>query len=121
MNDAATRREELRRAIEDRIHALFGTRPRTGDYYEDFYGDGTRFQGSDEDYKWLEETFGITEEEDVRWQLIEEDHYYGETTEERETGEPDELRPWLDDDEAVCAFLEDLKRKYESVAATYPG
>ncbi|PSR23282.1 MAG: hypothetical protein C7B47_15920 [Sulfobacillus thermosulfidooxidans] len=120
MANLRARREDLRQAIEARVHYLFGTRPRTGDYYLDFFGDGTRFHGNPSDYEWLEKTFGISEVEDVRWQLIEEFHYFGHTAEEDDNHE-DALRPWLEDDAAVCHFLEQLKRKYDSNDAVYPG
>ena len=119
MDKSADRRESLRRDVETCYHELFGTRPRTGDYHQDFFGDGTRFKGSAGDYAWLEEHVGITEEEDVKWQLIEEDHSFGQTSEEA-SGDEDELRPWLDDDNAVIAFLESMLSRYRSNRDKFP-
>ena len=72
--------------------------------------------GSWEEYEWLLTHYGITEEEDVQWQLILE-HDMDELS--PEDAEDEELMQFLNDEQAVHAFLERLLQKYRSNTITY--
>lgn len=76
------------------------------------------FGGSAEEYAWLLKHFGISEEEDVKWQFILQDST-GDLPEE--DAEDPEVTDFLDDDEAVCAFLAELLEKYKSSTLSYRG
>lgn len=75
------------------------------------------FQGSDSEYKWLEATYDISEEEDVLWQEIlgfEIDDLHDDEWED------DELMIFLNDDSAVIQFLENLLGKYRKSSDMTP-
>jgi len=65
---------------------------------------------------WVQ-TYGITEEEDVQWQLILQDDMDDLPEEDLED---EELMTFLADQPAVVAFLEAFLRKYREHSAVYP-
>lgn len=69
------------------------------------------------EYEWLLATYGITEEEDVKWQIILE-HWMGELREEDESDA--ELMEFINDDDAVIAFLTNFLEKYQTSSQVYP-
>lgn len=72
--------------------------------------------GETEEYRWLEEHYGITEEDDVWWQLTIQ-HHLGDLPEEDQ--EDAEVMNFLSDDVRVEQFLRDLLRRYQSNTTTY--
>ena len=71
--------------------------------------------GEQEEYAWLLENYNITEEDDVKWQLILQhcmDDLYDEDLED------EELMLFLEDDHAVIRFLQEFLRKYRSSSAS---
>jgi len=69
-----------------------------------------------EEYRWLEENYGISEEDDVWWQLTIQ-HHFGELPEEDR--DDAEVMNFLSDDVRVEQFLRDLLRRYRSSTAIY--
>lgn len=69
-----------------------------------------------EHYEWLEEHYGISEDDDVQWQVILD---YEANDMAEEDLEDDELMDFLEDNLGVILFLEGLLRKYESGTAVY--
>ncbi|RDU94565.1 hypothetical protein DWV00_33340 [Trinickia dinghuensis] len=67
--------------------------------------------GEPEHYAWLLEQYGISEEEDVQWQLVLE---YSMHTLSNEDREDLEVMQFVEDDGQVIPFLEGLLHKYES-------
>ena len=65
--------------------------------------------GSDESYMWLLENYGITEEEDVRWQFIIDEESASELNPNDENDL--ELIAFLNDPEALWSFLEGASRR----------
>lgn len=94
-------REELIDAIMVEMARVWGT-------------DG--FGGEPAAYEWLNSEYGITEEEDVQWQLIVE--YDIEDLDDEDLHD-DELMTFLEDDPAVVLFLERLLHKYRSGSASF--
>jgi len=74
-------------------------------------------QGSVPEYVWLFDTYGISEEEDVQWQLLFE-YQIGEMLDEDLDDE--EVMAFVEDDVAVIAFLHGFLGKYRSSVAMYP-
>ena len=75
-------------------------------------------EGFDSDtggYEWLQTYCGVTEADDVRWQIVVE-HSVGDDQEDWE----DEDHVFLADDKAVSQFLEDMLQKYKNSPSTYP-
>jgi len=72
--------------------------------------------GEPEEYRWLEENYGISEEDDVWWQLTIQ-HHFGELPEEDR--DDAEVMNFLSDDVRVEQFLRDLLRRYRSSTAIY--
>lgn len=75
------------------------------------------FNGSSEEYEWLQCNYGIKEEDDVLWQLIIE---YDANILPEEELEDQELMVSLEDEEAVQKFLQHLLVCYKSASMTYP-
>ena len=73
-------------------------------------------EGTPKEYAWLLEHYGISEEEDVQWQLVLQENM-GDLPEE--DAEDPEVRGFLDDDEAVYVFLAELIYKYKSSDLIY--
>ena len=67
-------------------------------------------------YSWLLKTYGITEEEDIAWQLILQDSMDNLPEEELED---DELMDFLEDEDAVTQFLQLFLAKYRSASEIY--
>lgn len=81
------------------------------------------FDGDDAGYAWLLTNYGITEEDDVRWQYILA-HQMGDDLPGEifhENAENKEMMAFVDDEEAVRMFLLELLRKYRSNTSTYTG
>lgn len=74
------------------------------------------FGGEPDAYVWLWKTYGITEEEDVSWQLILEHSMEALPEEELED---DGVMDFLEDDDAVTQFLEIFLKKYQSASKIY--
>ena len=72
------------------------------------------FGGEAEQYTWLLTYYGISEEEDLQWQLIIDDG-------EAEAADSGLYVADLHDDAAVCAFLSNLLTKYRNNTMTYTG
>ena len=73
--------------------------------------------GEPKEYAWIESHYGISEEDDVQWQLILE--YEADEMLEEDL-EDEELMQFLADNFAVVVFLEDLLRRYRSKRDVYP-
>ncbi len=73
-----------------------------------------KFNGDGDQYEWLNMNYGISEEDDVRWQLILEKNQ-GELDEDHD---PENLA-FLRDDIAIEAFLTRLLQKYRSNTIPY--
>lgn len=81
------------------------------------------FGGEFEAYAWLKEHFGISEDEDVKWQDVLSD-WAGSLDvdlEDLDETEKERVIAFLQDDSAVTTFLEALLQRYKSSAVTYPG
>lgn len=81
------------------------------------------FGGEREAYAWLQDQFGISEEEDVQWQDVLSD-WAGTLAEDTADLDEDELKrvkAFLQDDSTVTLFLETLLQRYKSSDVTYPG
>ncbi|WLG83710.1 hypothetical protein PSH97_21805 [Pseudomonas cucumis] len=81
------------------------------------------FGGEFEAYAWLKEHFGISEDEDVKWQNVLSDwagSLDGDLEDLDET-EKERVIAFLQDDSAVTTFLEALLQRYKSSAVIYPG
>jgi hypothetical protein len=76
------------------------------------------FEGDDEEYEWLEANYGITEAEDVEWQFALQYFILHDLPEEDES-DP-EVMKFLNDYDAVRAFLNELLGKYRSGDKVYP-
>lgn len=130
MEDLHSLRERLRQSVERRMHQIFGLVPLQDTYSREeyltyFYGKVGKFSGTLGQYQWLEENYGITETEDVHWQLIQEMHYLGKPADECENEEECKERDcpypqeecsynWLYDNQRVIHFLQTLESKYYS-------
>ncbi|MCU9528053.1 hypothetical protein [Pseudomonas mosselii] len=80
------------------------------------------FGGELEAYSWLQEHFGVSEEEDLQWQDVLSDWAgtLDEDTADLEEDEKEQVKAFLQDDSTVTAFLETLLQRYKSSDATYP-
>ena len=76
------------------------------------------FGGSSEEYAWLEENYGITEEDDVHWQFVLQ-YFVTHDLPEDDLAD-DEVMSFLDDFQAVEWFLSDLLDRYKSKNKVYP-
>ncbi len=94
-------RDELIDAVLEEMERVWG---------EDGFG------GEADAYAWLLKTYGITEEEDVSWQLILQDSMDDLPEEELEDAE---LIDFLEDEDAVVQFLQTLLAKYQSASEIY--
>lgn len=94
-------RDELIDAVLERMERVWG---------EDGFG------GEAEAYDWLQKIYGITEEDDVSWQLILQDSMDDLPEEELEDSE---LMSFLNYDDAVVQFLKTLLTKYQSASEIY--
>ncbi|WP_369927618.1 hypothetical protein [Xanthomonas sp. NCPPB 2632] len=74
--------------------------------------------GEPDEYAWLESTYGITEDDDVKWQMVLQ-YRDGELPEDDR--EDQDVMAFLHDETAVVRFLEGLLKKYQSSAAVYLG
>jgi|ERR1043165_2923424 hypothetical protein len=75
------------------------------------------FGGEIAEYEWLLANFNITEEEDVRWQLVLQQHMDDLPEEDRE--DPEVIQ-FLQNDTLVDKVLAAVLTKYRSNSATYP-
>jgi hypothetical protein len=82
------------------------------------WGDDDGLVGEPAEYAWLQEHYGISEEEDAKWHLLLQENM-GELSEE--DMEDPEVEAFLEDEAAVTAFLELFLTKYRSSDAIYPG
>ena len=73
--------------------------------------------GEKAEYEWLAQTYGITEEVDVQWQLVLQDDMDDLPEEDLED---EELMLFLADEPAVIAFLESFLQKYQRSSDVYP-
>jgi hypothetical protein len=69
------------------------------------------------EYEWLAQTYGITEEEDVQWQVVLRDDMDDLPEEDLED---EELMTFLENEPAVLEFLEAFLKKYKRSSAIYP-
>jgi len=74
-------------------------------------------QGSAPEYAWLLDTYDISEEEDVEWQLVLE-HEIGEMLDEDLDDE--EVMAFVENDVTVIGFLQRFLAKYQSSTASFP-
>ncbi|AXQ50959.1 hypothetical protein DZC31_30030 (plasmid) [Stenotrophomonas rhizophila] len=79
------------------------------------------FGGELEAYAWLQEHYGISEEDDLQWQDVHSDWAgtLDEDSADLEEDEKDKVKAFLQDDPTVTAFLETLLQRYKSSDATY--
>lgn len=80
------------------------------------WGEDEGLGGTDEEYEWLLANYGISEEEDVKWQLVLQDTM--DDLPEEDADDP-EVRAFVDDEQAVQAFLEAFLAKYRNSTAIY--
>ena len=98
---------ELITEIVDKILVIFGAEG---------------FGGTAEEYRWLLANYGITEEEDVRWQFVlEQDCGITDAKEDLDEADEDDakLAAFLEDPDAIWTFLETLLTKYRSSSNCY--
>lgn len=77
------------------------------------------FHGSDAEYAWLNTHYGVSEVDDVKWQEICE-FECGELDEDMyDEDELAELFEFLNDDDAVATFLNELLQRYKSGSMVY--
>ncbi len=77
------------------------------------------FHGDFDEYAWLLENYGISEEDDVRWQEVCE-HERDDLLEDLyEDDEFEELMKFLEDDQAVVDFLGRLLSCYRTSSIEY--
>jgi predicted 3-demethylubiquinone-9 3-methyltransferase (glyoxalase superfamily) len=93
--------DELIEAITDEMERVWGE---------------TGFDGTESQYAWLLERYGITEGEDARWIVILRNEDDELDDEDRAV---EGLMEFLGDEAAVTGFLEGLLEKYRSSTATY--
>lgn len=81
------------------------------------------FGGEAEAYTWLNEHFGISEEDDLLWQHVLSDWAgtFDEDTEDFDEDEKERLKALLQDETTVSTFLNTLLQRYKSCDAIYPG
>jgi len=81
------------------------------------------FDGNEDEYAWLLANYGVTEEDDVKWQNVM--HWEAGTFEEYcdhyDEEETSEWEAFLNDDAAVIAFLESMLARYRAGTAVYPA
>lgn len=82
------------------------------------FGEGG-FDGTESQYAWLLNTYGVTEEEDVQWQTICEFERADLDEDLYEEDELEQLYQWLENDQVIVAFLEALLTKYRSSGIFY--
>lgn len=75
------------------------------------------FGGTPPECAWLLANYGITEEEDVQWQLVLQ---YDMDDLPEEDWEDEEVMTFVENDMAVLPFLRMLLRKYRSGTAIFP-
>ncbi len=75
------------------------------------------FDGESQEYDWLLENYGISDEEDVMWMLILQ---HGMDDLEPEDRDDEELMAFLENEQAVVEFLEVFLQKYQSSDKAYP-
>ncbi|WP_248806549.1 hypothetical protein [Pseudomonas sp. MWU13-2100] len=79
------------------------------------------FGGETEEYKWLYENYGISEEDDIHWQDVCND--WGGTLQESLEGLGEEVIAeaieFINDDTRVVKFLEKFLKQYRSSTAVY--
>lgn len=75
------------------------------------------FDGTSDDYQWLQKNYGISEEDDVLWQLILE---YDADELSEEDLEDQELMVFLEDKKAVRQFLQRLLESYRNTSTVSP-
>jgi hypothetical protein len=85
---------------------------------ERIFGDNG-FGETDREYKWLLETYGVTESEDNSWIDIIDVEAFEEL--DPDSQDEAEIIRFLNDPIAVKDFLANLVRKYRSSAAVYRG
>lgn len=83
----------------------------------------TGFGGEQEACAWLKEQFGISEADDVQWQDVLSDWSgtLDEDTADLDVDELENVKAFLQDDNAVMTFLETLLQRYRNSSATYTG
>jgi hypothetical protein len=101
--------EEVQMAKSEHIEAVIAEMSRV--WGEDGLG------GEKCEYEWLVQKYGITEEEDVLWQLILQDDKDDLTEEDLDD---EELMTFLAEEPTVLAFFDVLFRKYQKHSAVYP-
>ena len=91
---------------------------------ERVFGEDPGFEGTSDQYVWLESTYGVSEDDDVKWQLacestfeIDAEGIYQPDPENPDDGD---VVAFLADEAGLLAFLENLLTKYRSSDATWP-
>lgn len=74
------------------------------------------FDGSPEQYEWLLKNYNISEEDDVKWQLIMEHHMDDLCTEDQND---DDVMAFLENTISVNRFLQEFLTKYRSSSKSY--
>jgi hypothetical protein len=72
--------------------------------------------GEPEEYAWLLTHYNVTEEEEVQWQLILQDHMGDLPVEDQED---EEVMLFLENNDAVISFLQAYLSKYKSASTIY--
>ncbi len=80
------------------------------------WGDDEGLGGTPDEYEWLLGNYRISEEEDVKWQLLLQESM--NDLPEEDADDP-EVREFLDDEEATHTFLKGFLEKYKSSNAIY--
>ena len=80
---------------------------------------GDCFEGTDDQYTWLYEHYGITEDDDVKWQCALADWMDEDPDLDRTDPADRELMAFLADERAMQAFLFRLREKYHQGSAVW--
>jgi hypothetical protein len=73
---------------------------------------GDSFEGTDDQYAWLYEHYGVTEQDDVKWQCALAAWMDEDPDLDRADPADRELLAFLSDEEAMQSFLVQLRQQY---------
>lgn len=80
---------------------------------------GDSFEGTDDQYAWLYEQYGITEQDDVKWQCALAEWMDEDSDLDLADPADQELMTFLTDERAMQSFLVHLREQYSSGNAVW--